>query len=130
MTDSRYVPRNLSEESIGFGRAEALRWKSSDSIVESNRIQAARVQHFYALRIRKRIADQLMTPKQYALKAGISYDRLMKILRGEMIMRLEDIAAADLILGEVSEIAVRAASRRRQVHADPTLTVGPASSRR
>lgn len=118
MTDSRYVPRALSDEPGSFGRAEVLKWKNSDSIGGAVRIRAARIQHYYAIRIRRRISDERTTAKEFASKSGISYDRLMKVLRGEMIMRLEDIAAADLILGEVSELAIRDASRRRQIERD------------
>ena len=118
MTDSRYVPRSLSDEPGSFGRAEVLRWKTSDTIAGSARIRAGRLQHFYAIRIRKRIIDERTTAKEFASNAGISYDRLMKVLRGEMIMRLEDIAAADLVLGEVSEFATRDAVRRRQIERD------------
>lgn len=118
MTDSRYVPRSLSDEPGSFGRAELLRWKTSDTIAGSARIRAARLQHLYAIRIRKRIIDERTTAKEFASNAGISYDRLMKVLRGEMIMRLEDIAAADLVLGEVSEFATRDAVRRRQIERD------------
>ena len=124
MTDSRYVPRSLSDEPGSFGRAELLRWKTSDTIAGSARIRAARLQHLYAIRIRKRIIDERTTAKEFASNAGISYDRLMKVLRGEMIMRLEDIAAADLILGEVSELAIREANRRRQIERDMALSAG------
>ena len=112
------MPRALSDEPGSFGRAEVLRWKTSDTIAGSARIRAARLQHFYAIRIRKRIIDERTTAKEFASKSGISYDRLMKVLRGEMIMRLEDIAAADLVLGEVSEFATRDAVRRRQIERD------------
>jgi hypothetical protein len=37
--------------------------------------------------------------QRYAALTGTSYDRLMKMLRGEIVMRLEDIAIADAILG-------------------------------
>ena len=129
VTDSRYVPRDLSDQPAGFGRGENLIWKTSDVPVESTRIRAAKIQHFYSLRIRKRMADKPMSAKQFASESGIRYDRLMKVLRGEMIMRLEDIAAADLVLDEVSELAVRVANRWRKVQADPALTAGPASPR-
>lgn len=129
VTDSRYVPRNLSDQPAGFGHGESLIWKTSDVTVELTRIEAAKIQHFYSLRIRKRMVDKPMSAKQFASESGIRYDRLMKVLRGEMIMRLEDIGAADLVLGEVSELAVEIANRRRKVQADPTLTARAASSR-
>jgi hypothetical protein len=43
--------------------------------------------------------------KAYARVSGTNYDRLLKLLRGEIVLRLEDIAMADLIVGTVSEIA-------------------------
>jgi hypothetical protein len=44
----------------------------------------------------------LSRTKVYAQMAGIGYDRLVKMLRGEVIMRLEDVAAADRLLGGIS----------------------------
>jgi len=38
-----------------------------------------------------------------AEKMGCSYARLMRCLRGEIVMRLDDIAWADVVLGEVQE---------------------------
>ena len=118
------MPRNLSDEPGSFGQAEVLRWKSGESVGDATRIRAAKLQHFYSIRIRQRIKDKRLTAKQFASESGISYDRLMKVLRGEMIMRLEDIAAADLILGEVSELAIREANRRRQIERDMALSAG------
>ena len=40
-----------------------------------------------------------------AEKMGCSYPRLMRCLRGEIVMRLDDIAWADIVLGEVHEAA-------------------------
>lgn len=35
--------------------------------------------------------------KGLATAAGVSYDRMARVLRGDAIMRLEDVAAADLV---------------------------------
>jgi predicted transcriptional regulator len=101
-------------ERTGFGRAAALRWKTSNSPMEQTRINAANLQHLYCVRIRERMTKKLMTAKQFAEASNISYDRLLKVLRGDIIMRLEDIAAADLILGEVSEFARKEAMLLKQ----------------
>jgi hypothetical protein len=37
--------------------------------------------------------------QRYAVLTGNSYDRLIKMLRGEVVMRLEDMAIADALLG-------------------------------
>ena len=104
-------------ERTGFGRAAALRWKTSNSPIEKIRINAAKLQHHYCVRIRERMTNELMTAKQFAEASNISYDRLLKVLRGDIIMRLEDIAAADLILGEVSEFAYRDAMLLKRAEA-------------
>ena len=39
--------------------------------------------------------------KAYAAKCEMPYDRLSKVMRGEVIMRLEDIAQAERILGGI-----------------------------
>ena len=114
VTDSRYVPSSFSVEPRGFGRAENVHWKTSDDGIERSRIQASKLQHLYSVRIRKRMTEKSTSAQQFAALSGISYDRLLKVLRGDVIMRLEDIASADLILGEVSDFAVREAFMQRR----------------
>jgi hypothetical protein len=109
VTDSRYVPSSYSTEPRGFGRAEGLHWKTSNDVTELARIRASKLQHSYSVRIRKRMTDMSVSAKQFAAASGTSYERLLKVLRGDVIMRLEDIASADLVLGEVSEFAVQRA---------------------
>lgn len=58
--------------------------------------------------------EKSLNVKKYAAMAGVKYDRMARVLRGEIVMRLEDIALADLVLGEVSEEAQEAAERQRQ----------------
>jgi hypothetical protein len=74
---------------------------------------AARYQHIYALRIRARMKAKNHNAKSYAAAAGVRYDRLVKVLRGHAIMRLEDIAAADGILGQVSGLGAEASAHGR-----------------
>ncbi|WBM79120.1 hypothetical protein KIV56_11520 [Cryobacterium breve] len=72
-------------------------------------LAAAKLQHLYAMRIRARIRSAEnsgpQSLKAYAAASGIKYDRVLTILRGETVLRLDDIAMADLILGEVSEVS-------------------------
>ncbi|TFB95733.1 MULTISPECIES: hypothetical protein [unclassified Cryobacterium] len=58
-----------------------------------------------------------LTLKAYARATGSSYDRIAKMLRGEIIMRLEDIANADIILDEISDYARAEASRKQNAAA-------------
>ena len=69
------------------------------------------------------MAIKKLSGTAYARKTGTSYDRLMKVLRGEAIMRLEDIAAADLILGQISEVGLDEAERVAQADARRAVVV-------
>jgi hypothetical protein len=84
-----------------FGRARSLEWKPATDAEAARRILAARIQHDVAFRVLRRIRERNLGLAAYARKAGTSYDRATKIFRGEAIMRLEDIAMAELILGQI-----------------------------
>ncbi|TFC99189.1 hypothetical protein E3T25_16110 [Cryobacterium sandaracinum] len=131
MTDARFRPRDFALTPDRFGRPTGIEWKSiqvvdwvipedpaelqdlrrryADWRTNAWRLQAAQMQHYYAMRIRRAIAEGtqvkgrgMTRSRVYAQMAGISYDRLVKMLRGEVIMRLEDVAAADRMLGDIS----------------------------
>ena len=125
MSDPRFRPADCTEEPAGFGKIETLRWKSLEEIAatltpevhEEERVRtataflgAAQYQHRYARRIRARMNAKNHNAKSYAAVAGLRYDRLVKVLRGHAIMRLEDIAAADSILGHISEFSAEAST--------------------
>jgi hypothetical protein len=67
-------------------------------------LRSAQLQHLYAVRIRDRIRLADRNLKGYAASVDCQYDRMSKILRGALPMRLDDIAAADIELGGISEL--------------------------
>ncbi|SEB73577.1 hypothetical protein SAMN04489806_1642 [Paramicrobacterium humi] len=69
---------------------------------EHHRLNAAKLQHAYVVRIRAQGADRGLSVKALASAMGTTYQRLSKMLRGEVIMRLEDLAAAEQILGGIT----------------------------
>jgi len=125
VSEPRYVPRDFCAEPDSFGKAAAVRWLPTSDERSAALSRAARFQHQQALRIRARaqmknverrvIADgrasrgaEPLEETRPALvilaeKMGCSYARLMRCLRGEIVMRLDDIAWADVVLGEVQE---------------------------
>jgi hypothetical protein len=94
-------PRDFSNEPAGFGRVRRVQWRAVDR-EDRAALLAAQLQHMYAIRIRDGITRP-NTLKKYARDAGTSYDRLGKILRGVVVMRLEDIAIAEILIGGVIE---------------------------
>lgn len=107
MSDPRYRPRDLAIQKALFGHHGYLQWKTAEGLEATAQLAAAQMHHQYAIRIRNRINAKGWSVQEYARRAGTSYDRMLKVLRGSAILRLEDIAIADLLVGEVSEFAVR-----------------------
>lgn len=98
MSNPRFVPRSLCAEPHAFGRARTVDWVDPDG-ADQTELAAAQLQHDYAVRIRLAAKERFGSIGAYALQIGQTSDRLGKVLRGEAIMRLEDIAAAQIHLG-------------------------------
>jgi len=57
------------------------------------------LQHGYAFQIRLAIrSSRFETVKAFAEKSGLNYARFTRMLRGEIVMRLEDVATAERLL--------------------------------
>ncbi|WP_140425504.1 MULTISPECIES: hypothetical protein [unclassified Cryobacterium] len=136
MTDPRYRPRDYCAEPDSFGKAETVKWLPVTDRRPVGLIRAARLQHLYAVRIRARakaiarnpraveVVPDASTPwalhpgaqskgrplELLAQHLGTSYPRLLRCLRGEIVMRLDDIAWADIVLGQISEVSRQAAA--------------------
>lgn len=115
MSDPKYRPRDwvAPQDRQLFGKTEQISWLEGTSAVEVSRIDASKLQHALAVRIRRRLREKGYTIRTYAERAGISYDRMAKVYRGEAVMRLEDLADAELILGLMFSPADSAAATER-----------------
>ena len=102
MSDPRYRPRDFCVRPERFGQVGDVDWKPA-ATPDAIRHRAAQMQHEWSKKIRRRMGEEGVSMKSFARRSGMSYDRVAKILRGDTIMRLEDIAAAQLILGRVDE---------------------------
>jgi len=94
----RYVPKQYTEEPKVFGAAKTLEWKPVQPGTEDQH-RAAQLQHIWAVRIRRAAEKKYGSLRKYAAATGLSYDRLTKVLNGREVMRLEDIAQAERLLG-------------------------------
>lgn len=104
MSDPRFTPRRYTTDPDLFGKARVVGWQNDlRSVHEQDRLAAAQMQHDYAFEIRRRVREQYKSMNQYAQAFGVSYDRLAKVMRGDAIMRLEDIAQAERLLGNFTE---------------------------
>jgi hypothetical protein len=136
MSLPKYVPRTLSSEPSGFGKVERIKWLTGSTLEERVLVRAAQVQHFYALRIRAQVETSKIVNRLAAAKGAdpstlkpplqeladarkVSLVRLQRMLRGEVVMHIDDLAWADVVLGPVSEIA-----RADQQRKDANLQIG------
>jgi len=104
MTNPRYRPAEFTTEPGSFGRARTVEWRTH-SVDKGPLLEAAKIQHRFSVAIRNRALVQFGSLKSYARAADIDYPRLTQVLAGKQVMRLEDIATAQLVLGEIVPIA-------------------------
>lgn len=103
MSDPRFRPRQLAapQDRQNFGKVAEISWLHGASESEASQIDAARLQHTLALTITGRLRERGYSIRTYADLAGVGYDRMAKVLRGEALMRLEDVSDAERLLGAV-----------------------------
>lgn len=101
MTVKRYEPRSFAVDFHDFGSVRKIRWKAEASLsgAELDYLLASQLQHAYAVRINEQIAKLHGTMREYANATGHNYQRLGRMLRGEIVMRLDDISNAERHLG-------------------------------
>ena len=102
MSSPRFKPRRCASAPHMFGVTEQIEWnEDARSDYERDRLAAAKLQHQFAVIIRAKAKTKFKSVAKYAEAAGVPYDRIGKVLRGEAIMRLEDIAQAERLLGVI-----------------------------
>lgn len=131
MSEPRYRPNDYCADPELFGRTPFVDWFPTTNVRNAALSRAAQLQHHYAVRIRflakernlerkdaaAMDADRNAGAHSNALKEladimGISYVRLLRCLRGDVVMRLDDIAWAEQLFGTISEVAPPKASPR------------------
>ncbi|MEY9777205.1 hypothetical protein [Arthrobacter sp. MW3 TE3886] len=105
MSDPRFHPRKMAAppDRQNFGKVAEISWLKGTTELEVSRIEAARLQHALALKITSRLRDRGYSIRSYAELAGIGYDRMAKVLRGDAVMRLEDVSDAERLLGAIAD---------------------------
>lgn len=100
MPNTRYEPRSYAIEPAGFGKFFNIEWvPDPEDDQERINLEAAILQHQWALRVNRSLAHKGVSVPEYAGSIGQSAHRVGQVLRGAVIMRLTDIAAAQITLG-------------------------------
>lgn len=71
-----------------------MRWKATDSFpqAEIDWFRASQMQHMIATKVRRKILSIYESVAEFSRYQEIDYRRLSCLLRGETILKLEDIA--------------------------------------
>lgn len=103
MSDNRYVPRNFFKNDLDFGKPDAtlaikdrVDWPAGTT---EDQVRAARLQHFVAQVMLTQISARYPSQQAFAVEIGMKPARFGRILRGDNVMRLEDIGTAERLLG-------------------------------
>jgi hypothetical protein len=103
MPTRKYVPRAFFQNDIDFGDpTKKLLWRGrAEWPPNTNEDQAAAAwtQHLLAGAILSQVEARYASMLAFTKAAGINYDRFGRIVRGEYVMRLEDVALAGRLLG-------------------------------
>lgn len=97
MTDPRFRPRSYCVPPQNFGKPVPVTWDAPDEQRSDalDQFGAAQWQHAKAREIREALKADGLTVTEYAKSKGIDYTRLSRILRGDIIMRVEDMVNAE-----------------------------------
>lgn len=102
VSESKYVPRDYAVDPKMFGRGDnRVRWREDLTAPEDlDRLQASKAQHRSAMRMRGHI-KVFGSVQTFAAEHGLNYARLSRLLRGEIVMTLLDMATAERLLPNV-----------------------------
>lgn len=118
-------PRDYLIVPAKFGTDAVVQWKKvKPSDISS--LETARLQHECASAIRRSAKGLYGSVKKYCEASGQSYQRVGQVLRGDRVMRLDDIGSAVARLG----LSVRFVSRYSEVSGAGRTVVAGNSDRR
>jgi len=100
MARSRFEPRQFARPPESFGRTANPDWHPSAGTdhdeVETFQV-AAVIQHQACFVLRGRLKELGMSVPEFARQSGVHADRLRRILRGEIVMQLADLARLNVV---------------------------------
>lgn len=100
VSSPRYRPNSYATDPAAFGRSEVewLRLDPDASEDQKDQLGASKRQHAIAKAIRAAARRKHASVREHAEHNRINYQRLTGVLRGDLILRLEDIANAERTL--------------------------------
>lgn len=121
---AKYRPMDYLAPGVKFGGSAKPEMKPVTGLPESARRRASREQSERAFAIRRRMLEERVSLTTMAEQMGYQYDRWTKVMRGYVLMTMEDDARAHLVLNFMAHQRNEAARTREP---DPN-TVEPAAA--
>ncbi|WP_284753517.1 hypothetical protein [Arthrobacter sp. efr-133-R2A-120] len=101
MSHPRYIPRSYAAHPHEFGKVEHLRWPAPELDTDRDLASAAHLQHYFSHRILNRLSELGLSLREYASMTGQNYDRVIKVYRGNTVLKIEEVFRAERLLGDV-----------------------------
>lgn len=101
MSLPRYIPRNYAENPHEFGKVEHIRWPTPELVADRELASAAHLQHYFSHRILTRLRELGLSLRKYAAMTEQNYDRVIKVYRGNTVLKIEEVFRAERLLGNV-----------------------------
>ena len=99
VTSPKFEPRSFCEDPELFGKYDPIEWRAVEigDAARLDQLAAARIQHKAALVMLRKIRSnpEFRTVKRYAETIGADPTRIGRLLRGSIVMRIEDLASAE-----------------------------------
>ncbi|GEC74190.1 hypothetical protein GCM10010213_03360 [Microbacterium maritypicum] len=104
MSDPRYVPRDFLIEPRDFGRSPSPRWQRAEddwTLEKRAQLDASISQHQISYGVRERYMQKPRMTKitDLAVELEVEYYRLQKMLSGQIVMQMVDLARLRLLIG-------------------------------
>jgi len=120
VTAPRFVPRSYALSAKDFGTTSQIRWRSAEGLSAGDyvNLRVAQVHHALSLRVRNAVAVNGTTIMELADGMGMNHLRLGRLLRGEIVLRFEDVVLIDDELGttmlqEIADVLAGSMNQRR-----------------
>ncbi len=107
MTASVKRPRDYAVVPRAFGRVPNIDWHEAS--LDANELMAAKIQHQQCWLIRDAIYTEFpgrQGTRLFAEASGRDYDQVNRMLRGEITIKIYDLAAARRVLGDHIDLNV------------------------
>ena len=101
MSNPSYQPKSFSTEPLQFGKSLHIGWKPVEPGTEELHL-AARIQHEQCVAIHRAVIERYSYRrlKGYTTTIGRQYEQFRRIMRGDAVLHLRDLAEAKLHFGD------------------------------